>query len=171
MDIIRIPIAEDCNSTFYLKENGLRLESYFFDWIVISPKTACDLIKNDFKDFFVKDNLSFAGKGNTKFKKAEIYVHDFVNDIFYIHHFNDIEKDFEPLKEKFERKIDRMNFHFKNNKKIDFFFKKTNYNSWKSKSKQKWGDEEIKREFPLLKKFLLEKYSYSNENDINLIIL
>ena len=95
MDPIRIPIAEDCYSTFYLRDEGLRFESYFFDWLVISPETVLDLFKRDFKDFFIKENMKKVSDGeDLKFKKADIQVQDTTNDIFYLHHFNDIDKDF-----------------------------------------------------------------------------
>lgn len=169
---IRIPIAEDCNSTFYLKDNNLRFESYYFDWLVLSPKIACELIKKDFDNFFVKDNLKVIGLSeDNQFKKAEIYVQDVVNDIFYLHHFNNLELDYEPLKKKFERKIDRMVKHFKDNRSIEFYFKPTKYAHWKKMSKQKWGVSEMESEFLDLKKFLLEKYSYRNESEIKLILL
>lgn len=173
MEPIRIPIAEDCYSTFYLKDNKLRSESYFFDWLILSPKTSVSLILNDFNNFFNKDNLIVIGDSeeDIKFKKADLYVQDIVNDIFYLHHFNNLDKDFLPLKEKFERKINRMNQHFINNRTIEFYFKPTRYKHWKIKSKQKWGLDEMLIEFPKLKTHLLEKYSYGNENEIKLITL
>lgn len=171
MEPIRIPIAEDCTSTFYLTERNLRFESYIFDWLIISPQTSCQLIKTDFNNFFKKENLVPVGKGTTMFKRAGINVHDVFNDIIYIHHFNDIEIDFLPLKDKFERKINRMNAHFKNNRKIEFYYKSTTYQDWKNITKQVWGVDAMNNEFVDLKKFILEKYSYCDENDIKLIIL
>ena len=84
MKSIKIPIAEDCYSTFYLRDNGFRFESYYFDWLVLSPETVLNLFKTDFNDFFVKENLRVVGKGGgMTFKTADIYVQDIKHDIFY----------------------------------------------------------------------------------------
>lgn len=172
MKSIKIPIAEDCYSTFYLRDNGFRFESYYFDWLVLSPETVLNLFKTDFNDFFVKENLRVVGKGGgMTFKTADIYVQDIKHDIFYLHHFNNIDKDFLDLKEKFERKIDRMNQHFKNNEQIEFYFKQTKYVKWIDKSKTNWGVDVMNKVYPELKKIILEKYSYQNDTDIKLIIL
>lgn len=155
MDIIPIPIAEDCYSTFYLRDKNLRFESYYFDWIIISPETVLNLFHNDFKNFFNKENLKKVKDGDgTKFKNAKTYVQDIYHDIIYVHHFNDIENDYYPLKEKFERKINRMNNHFKNNKQIEFYYKPTKYDHWKSITNKKWGVDEMQCIFPILKTFL-----------------
>ena len=172
MDPIRIPIAEDCYSTFYLRDEGLRFESYFFDWLVISPETVLDLFKRDFKDFFIKENMKKVSDGeDLKFKKADIQVQDTTNDIFYLHHFNNIDTDFLPLKEKFERKIERMNKHFISKRVIEFYYKPTKYKHWKVLTNKKWGEDEMDRIFPLLKDFLVKKYDYKNQDDIKLIKL
>jgi hypothetical protein len=175
MESIKIPIAEDCYSTFYLRDNGLRFESYYFDWLVLSPDTVLSLFKTGFSEFFIKENLKVVGKhgdvGDMKFKKAEIYVQDTLNDIFYLHHFNDIDKDFLGLKERFDRKINRMNQHFKDNRVIEFYFKPTKYEHWKKLTSKSWGENEMDRVFPLLRDFIATKYNYKNKDDIKLVKL
>jgi predicted nucleic acid-binding protein len=172
MDVINVPIAEDCYSTFFLDNKKLRFESYFFDWLLISPQTVLNLFENNFEDYFVKENLVEISKGGWhEFKRAEIYVMDTKNDIYYFHHFNNIDKDFPELKVKFDRKLDRLDKHLKQNKKINFYYKSTNYERWIKKSKKLWGEDIMNDTFPKLKNLILNRYSYSSENELNLIIL
>ena len=58
------------------------------------------------------------------------------------------------LKERFDRKINRMNQHFKDNRVIEFYFKPTKYEHWKKLTSKSWGENEMDRVFPLLRDFI-----------------
>lgn len=46
-----ISIGENCNSSWYLKETGIKKASYPFDWVFSSPDIIIDCIKDDFNKF------------------------------------------------------------------------------------------------------------------------
>ena len=165
--MVRIPIAEDCYSTFYLKKNNLYNEANYFDWLVISPSAVHDMFKNDFVDFFELDNLRFFSKNTNEFKKTDITVKDIKYDVYYLHHFNSIDKDYETLKDKFNRRINRMNDHFKNNEPIEFYYKPCLYDFIKLDNHE-WGTLEMKRLFPSIKNTIISKYNYENPDLITI---
>ena len=169
-NIIHIPIAEDCNTTFYLNKVNLRKEAYYFDWIIISPEIVFNFFINNFKNYFKLENMEELPQeelGFIGFKPTKIKVIDNLWGIKYLHHFNDIEKDFPLLKNSFDKRIERLENHFKDNKKIIFYYEHTEANI-KLESPFKYGKEIMKKIFPKLKSYLLNKYSYTNFNEINI---
>jgi hypothetical protein len=54
---IFIPIGSDCYTTFGLKDNNLRFQSFPFDWIV-TYNGIYEIIKNDFIDFIPTNQLT-----------------------------------------------------------------------------------------------------------------
>ena len=169
MQPIRVPLAEDCYSTFYLQRKGLRLESYFFDWIIISPESCLNLFKTEFKGYLEKENLISLGPGGTEFKKAEIAVRDLATNIVYLHHFNSIEEDWASLKSKFDRKIERLEKHFRANRRIELYYTARRADWIMPEIPTRWGRAEMERVFPELRLLLLQRYGYCNETDITLI--
>lgn len=108
MDIIRCPISDDCYSTLYLDEKLIRKESYYFDWLVIPFSSTFKLFETDFEDYLVMDRLINVGRNTLKFKHVDIKVLDPKYHILYLHHFNNIEKDFVKVKSVFDKRIFRM---------------------------------------------------------------
>jgi hypothetical protein len=174
-NIIHIPIAEDCNTTFYLNKVNLRKEAYYFDWIIISPEVILNFFINNFENYFNLENMEELKQegvfGFVGFKPTKIRVIDKVWKIKYLHHFNNIEKDYSILKNTFDKRIERLENHFKNNKKIIFYYEHTdifNIILGETKSSFKYGKEIMKKVFPELKNYLLNKYSYTNPNEIDI---
>ena len=66
-----ISLGKDCACSLYLKQNGLRQESFPFDWLT-QPENRqnlgkrYELIFNDFKDFMNKENFRFLPKNPNK---------------------------------------------------------------------------------------------------------
>ena len=85
--------------------------------------------------------------GFVGFKPTKIRVIDKVWKIKYLHHFNNIEKDYSILKNTFDKRIERLENHFKNNKKIIFYYEHTdifNIILGETKSSFKYGKEIMK---------------------------
>jgi len=168
---IHIPIAEDCNTTFYLNKVNLRKEAYYFDWIIISPEVVFNFFITNFQNYFELENMEELEQegelGFIGFKPTKIRVIDKLWGIKYLHHFNNIEKDYLILKTLFNKRIERLEKHFIDNKKIIFYYEHTETNI-DLKSPFKYGKEIMKKLFPELKNYLLNKYSYTNLNEINI---
>jgi len=172
MNTIRLPLSEDCYSTSHLDSSNLRSEAYYFDWLIINTSTCLTLFKNDFKDYLIKENLRCIGKNKIKFKHTDIMVKDIKNNIFYLHHFNNIDLDFDKVKSMFDRRIERLNNHFKENKKVELYFKELSLKNKKIvELDSSWGINSIINGSSKIKNLLLNKYSYSNENEITIHII
>ncbi len=49
-----ISLGQNCSSAWYLKQIGLKTESYPFDWVFSSPEIILDCINNNFSKFLEK---------------------------------------------------------------------------------------------------------------------
>jgi hypothetical protein len=99
-------------------------------------------------------------------------VKDIKNNIFYLHHFNNIDLDFDKVKSMFDRRIERLNNHFKENKKVELYFKELSLKNKKIvELDSSWGINSIINGSSKIKNLLLNKYSYSNENEITIHII
>lgn len=123
---IFIPIGEDCFSTIFLRDHGLRKFSTIFDWVVLSPISILNLFKNDFKDFLLKKNLKVIKKSDRIFKHAELEVMETKYNIFIPHHFNNLDTNYKEVYDKFIKRIERLNNILLNNKEINFMYKEIN---------------------------------------------
>lgn len=54
-----VPLGVDCKISHLLRERGLRLTAFPFDWNVAPVASAIELLSNDFADFLNPDNLVF----------------------------------------------------------------------------------------------------------------
>ena len=77
-----LPIGCDCTPAYYLKNSGLRTESYPLDWMIFSAQTFIHLFQTGFSDFF----SSIAEEESIKANPCR-YIRDTTNDILSIHHF------------------------------------------------------------------------------------
>jgi hypothetical protein len=169
--MIHVPLAEDCNTTFYLKKVNLRNEAYYFDWIIISPEVILSFFLSDFKDYLKLENLEELPQsgelGFVGFKPTKIRVVDKVWKVRYLHHFNYLEKDFIEVKRMFDKRIERLNSHFKKNDSVMFYYEHTDSDIGID-NPFNYGKEVMKMVFPELKNYLLNKYSYSNDKEISI---
>lgn len=181
--MIYIPICEDCFSTIYLINNGLRKFATIFDWIVIPPYDVLKLFENNFEDFFKFENLKqFNHKRDIigDQPKAEKYVFDKKYHISFPHHVNDLNIDYVNVYEKFRKRIDRLEEYFKKNEEITFVYKtcvgtqehklNLHYSIHFSKLYPKYGLKYMNEIYPKLINLLCKRYGYT-KNKINLMIL
>ena len=103
--VVSLGIA--CMVARKLENNNLRLFSGPFDWIAGTTESVNYLIKNNFKGFFLYENLEIEGR-----KDGEILVRDKLNWLLSIHDFkeskNKITKsEYSKVMEKYDRRIRR----------------------------------------------------------------
>ena len=60
-----ISLGQNCSSAWYLKQLGLKNESYPFDWIFSSPEIVFDCIKNNFSKLLEKEQIKPNNKGES----------------------------------------------------------------------------------------------------------
>lgn len=112
-----IPIGWGCLNAHNLRLNKLQRESLPFDWIWISSiKQVSTLLKNNFQDFLLKENLQFI-KSNGD---ADVY-RDSHNAIEYWHDFmvgEEFEASYLRNYQKYQRRIKRMFHHIQKAHKI-----------------------------------------------------
>lgn len=102
-----VSLGTACIVANKMENSNLRLFSGPFDWIVGSPERVNYLIKNNFKNFFLYDNLEIEGSRDGKF-----LVRDKLNGLLSVHDFKEsgdiISKDeYSKVMEKYERRIKR----------------------------------------------------------------
>ncbi len=107
-DII-IPIGCSCVGAQALREAKKRRRSLPFDWIgPTSLEKAVTLLENHFEGFFQKENMQ---RDREKDTKKNIGYLDTGSNLLFLHDFkdeNNFDEEFELLKEKYNRRIDRL---------------------------------------------------------------
>lgn len=143
-NIVYIPIGNACNIASYLKHVGLRGIAYPFDWNVTPIKSAVKLINNDFEDFMELENLIFLEPTNRLlFKEDGINLEvteDIITPVYckkynmlFVHDFSSKgKKEFELIKNKYIRRIERLRKILKSDKKIIFVYDNSPLNDWQS---------------------------------------
>lgn len=109
-------LGGNCMATSQIRQRGLRVASLPFDWtFIVNDKPLYKLaegFKNKFKDFFLKENLqemTDEEKAKTAHEDMAKYVDTFSN-YYYINHFQkniEIDNEYEKVKEKYDRRIER----------------------------------------------------------------
>lgn len=105
-------IGRDCACAMYMKQANLRIVSGPFDWLTNADfETRFELILNDFKDFFNKEDLKFLKKSKEMFNDENCEYYENIRNGFYFFHDFPIGKSFEEvydsIKEKYDRRIQR----------------------------------------------------------------
>ena len=117
-----ISVGAACFVPEVLKELKLRDFSGPFDWMFGSDiLTRLDFVKNRFKDYFNFEDFEYVGpnpdNGKAVYKNNRsgiVYNHDFPN--------GDFKDVFEPVAQKYARRINRTIFHLDNDKKVLLVF-------------------------------------------------
>jgi hypothetical protein len=171
--MIYVPIAEDCYSTIHLDKKKLRVEAYYFDWIIISPEVVLQLFENDFIGYMDKENLVSLGPNNSKFMHKDIIVKDTRWDIYYLHHFDDLEKDYDKVKSDFDKRIERLRGYLKQRKHIKFYFKPASayHQHYVDQSPYRWGKDVMLEVWPKLKSLFKQRYGYTNDLHLQIYYL
>jgi len=67
-----VSLGQNCNSSWYLKQLGLKTESYPFDWVFSSSEIVCDCIQDGFEKYLDK-SLIEPKKGSES--ASHLYYH------------------------------------------------------------------------------------------------
>lgn len=163
---IYIPIGEDCYSTMHLQKEKLRKFATIFDWIVIRPITILHLFKNDFKNFFLKDNLKIVKNSTRKFKHVDLEVMDTYYNILIPHHINNLDKDYDNICNKFHERIKRLDQMLFERDTIYFVYKPTKSYEIKyfpPEMHSDFGVTNMKKHEQELKDVIMKKYNTNIE--------
>jgi|GEM_PF-1298052 len=130
---IIISLGINCQVAWYSRELGLRDYAYPFDWCISSHTGVYRLIKNDFKEFFKRENLIKDTYHTVKDTLYDIrFAHDFpaehanaaASDDTTIHHGGTILENYmdvyDELNQKYQRRIERFYWAINSGKKIFF---------------------------------------------------
>ncbi|MGN0017442.1 MAG: DUF1796 family putative cysteine peptidase [Candidatus Gastranaerophilaceae bacterium] len=120
-----LSIGEDCACSSYLRRCSLQNYSFPFDWLTKAPfENRIKLLLNNFDGFMDKKNLrkipkNTSGPVDTKCD----YYEDSLNDIYFYHDFrvsHDFDEEYQIVKEKFDRRINRLYGEIEKSNKILF---------------------------------------------------
>ena len=138
-----IPIGADCTPARILKEKGLRVLAFPFDWVVCPLYTIYILLSNNFKGFM--DNIIVLEKENRMLfnennKTMELIISnskihpviDISYDILFPHDFdNNDESSIHNVKIKYGKRIDRLLTVLNNsNNEVFFVYSDLSLNEW-----------------------------------------
>lgn len=120
-----VSLGEDCACTSYLRRYNLQDYSYPFDWLANATfNMRIELLVTDFKDFLKKENMIQLQKPNEGLadRKHSSY-RDNVSGFNFYHDFKlnvSLEEDFNNVKEKYDRRIERLYKTIETSEKILF---------------------------------------------------
>ena len=108
---VMISIGEACTCTETLRKANLVHQSYPFDWNTgINVSDKVDIIVNDFKDFFNKEDSEPTGKiTGRRGKESYLYI-DKINKMHFVHDFpitQNFDEAYEISYERYQRRIKR----------------------------------------------------------------
>jgi hypothetical protein len=115
-----INLGGDCQVEHQLKTNNLREYALPFDYLIAPCISVCRMLTNDFKGFLDKEQLAYK-HDNGK------YILDTAYDTRMIHDFiltPDFLNDYEQIKEKYMRRIERFRELLATKKKVLFIRKR-----------------------------------------------
>lgn len=120
-----LPIGESCITSYNLRKRNLQVEAYPFDWLMdFKLDKFVYYYKSDFNDFLLRDNLKkYLDIPPTS---CEHYI-DSRTKILFVHCFkkNAELSDFDEVKEKFVKRIDRFKKRFNSRKVLLIYTSKT----------------------------------------------
>lgn len=125
-----ISIGRDCACSLYLRDNNLQRKSYPFDWLTHNNTlSGCldirlGLILNDFKDFMNIEDFKLLEKDPNipNDNNCDYYVNK-RNSLYFYHDFPKgvpIKESFPQIKQKYERRINRLYQSIQENAKVLF---------------------------------------------------
>ncbi len=119
-DVI-VPLGSTCKTTYNLRKRKLQRESLPGDWIWLRDlEVITNLFRSRFKNFLLKENLVFKP---SKSVEHDIFI-DKGADVEFWHDFpyqTDLDKDFDEVKVKYNRRIKRLFDDIEKAKRILFF--------------------------------------------------
>lgn len=96
-----ISLGPACPMASSMSKYGLRSFSGVFDWLITSDfKWVLHYIETDFKDFLLQENLE-------RYDESPIHFRDKLSDVKFIHDTENFNDEYNKLKEKYNRRINR----------------------------------------------------------------
>lgn len=139
---IFIPIGVDCSVTHYLRLKKMRVQAFPFDWNVTPIGSAISLIQNGFTDFIEEQNLTFLPPTKRMLFEENGIDLNVVDEIItpmickkykilFPHDFSAAgKKDLSAVKQKYERRIQRLIKLLNESENILFVFNSQPINEW-----------------------------------------
>lgn len=150
-----ISLGEDCAATSSLRRNKLQLASFPFDWLTkASFSQRVDLLVSEFQNFLNIEDLKLLPKPENVRSDTKCDYYENVKTGFYHYHDFptgvDIQKSFPVVKEKYERRIQRLYSNIAKSNKILFIWLSRDkvlsddlIIGYSSKLKQKFADRNV----------------------------
>jgi len=104
-----INLGGNCQVSYQMRINGLRLYALPFDTLITPFKGLCALLEHKFKDFLHKDHLELRRNPNDPNDKG--YIVDTIYDVRMIHDFKLNEHfldEYGGIKAKYDRRVERL---------------------------------------------------------------
>lgn len=116
-----ISLGTACQAAWQLEGNGMRRLAYPFDWLVTPFHGLIPFIINQGAGFLDKDKIEIVK--TLPGKATFLHVADLTYDIHFIHDFHGTEiiDNYDKIKNKYDRRIQRFFTLLQSNKKILFF--------------------------------------------------
>lgn len=143
-------LGEDCACTGYLRAQKLQEESFPFDWLTkASFDSRIELLINDFTDFINEEDFSILEKNPTSNTDQHYdYYNNEKTGFYFYHDFpvgEDFKKAFPSIKEKYQRRIERLYNRINNANSVLVV--------WLSRNKHIQNDNILRAHSELLNKF------------------
>jgi hypothetical protein len=176
VDILHLPICEDCYSTAYCIQNKLRLNSYSLDWMYVSPYRVYQCIENEFANFFEPDNIEICGINKQRIIESKYTVFDTKYKLLVPHFIVNPKTDIPDMHNKFKKRNRKLLNQFEDKAPINFVYKSLNaFNKqrkhfteyYSTEEQNEFGKHNMKIQFENIKQLLITKYQY-NEADITI---
>lgn len=153
-------IGEACSCTDTLRKSRLQFCSYPLDWLYgANFVERCKIVASEFENWLVKENLEKIGDNNISKIPKHIYRNN-LTQICFNHDFPQnlpLDKSFVQIKQKYDRRIERLLKHIEASKRVLVTYIQTPSN------KTKFNEQEILQGYNILK----EKFG----DKINLLYL
>lgn len=117
-----VSLGTGCQAAFQLRINGKRNVAYPFDWVITPFHGLVSFITNEGEDYFHQDHLSVIEiLPASEHTPSMLHVVDLRYDIHSIHDFLGPDmSNYESVKEKYDRRVQRFFKLLKSNKKVLF---------------------------------------------------
>lgn len=111
-------LGEACSCSTALRDNGLQIQSFPFDWIALGDlQGRAETVASGFADFFNAEDLEYTNSNGTR---SECYLNR-KNGYLFTHDFpykGDFKADYPVARAKFDRRIDRLMRRLKSSRKV-----------------------------------------------------
>lgn len=111
-------LGEACSCSTALRDNGLQIQSFPFDWIALGDlQGRAETVASGFADFFNAEDLEYTNSNGTR---SECYLNR-KNGYLFTHDFpykGDFKTDYPVARAKFDRRINRLMHRLKTSRNV-----------------------------------------------------